>query len=305
MFFPRARGADRQGERVSSIGKVAYASIPLCKATTSKGCTTVWGKASDGRVDHDGQIVSEDFMVPALREFGERAGPIRLSHNPQRPVGKALEVDGLYLKAAIIDRECRRLTRHGVLKAFSVGIAAPIIKRDPSGRAPGGIVTGGTLLEVSVCDEPSNAGTAFTILKARADGTVVFGESYGDLTKKKKNKAPLVVCTSCGLAGDPGERFCSGCGHESAAWTPLADRRLPMNRKGSTLKTRSKKQQRKTRRSAEKMLTTSILTKAAGAGVVVHNRGEAIRAMLRADLAGPDPGKRAAAAQALRNLGAL
>jgi hypothetical protein len=201
----------------------------------------------------------------------------------------------------IVDREARRLLKYGVLKSYSVGIGSPVIIPDPV--AKNGRIVGGELMELSLCDVGSCPEAGITILKAAPDGSPRYvGKVFGPglvKGKKKKHKAPLVFCTGCGLAGDPGERYCTGCGQESRAWSPLADKKLPMNQKAVGV---SKKQQKRARKAycramepqvAKGLTSDDVLRKSPALAREVTGMLEEIA---RDD---PSPAWRAAAASAL------
>jgi hypothetical protein len=254
---------------------ITRASIPLCKTAPAKGVTFCYGRASDGRVDRDGQIVDEAWSLAALRDWLDDGGTVRLAHNPQRPVGKGVQVDGHFVKSAIYDKESRRLLKHQVLRAYSIGIGQPVIKADP--MAPGGRIVGGQLLELSIVDSPSNVGCGVTLVKARADGSPQFiGKAFGTpALTKKKHKAPLIMCTKCGTELDAGERYCTGCGRKNPHHNPLADKKIPLNEKGAAVKAKKIRKRR--------------LAKAAGGGLLTKAGREREFEAMRPSVYDPDP----------------
>jgi hypothetical protein len=269
-----------------------FASIPLCKTAPVKGVTYVWGKCSDGRVDRDRQIVDESFSLDAIRRWLGSGGPVRMGHDPTRPVGKGVEVDGHFVKSMIVDKQARKMLRLGVLTAYSVGIMGPVIKADA--QAPGGRIVGGEIVELSIVDSPSNVGAGITVLKARADGTPEFvGKSFLVKGKKHGKHAPVIVCTACGHELDAGEKFCTQCGQANAHYTALADRKLPMNQKGAKMR----KKTRKRMRALVKAQHLDLLCKTAGRPV--RSESAAVRAWIEQDLTSPDPARREAARAAL------
>lgn len=74
----------------------------------------------------------------------------------------------------------------------------------------------------------------------QVDKTLVKG-----VTRLAKNHD--FVCLDCGRELDKGERFCPECGTENPGYTPLADRKLPMN-KGGMLKCACKATMRRRQR---------------------------------------------------------
>jgi hypothetical protein len=77
-----------------------------------------------------------------------------------------------------------------VLRAYSVGIANPVIKRDPSGKAPGGIVCGGEMAEVSLVDRPANKNCELVLAKSAGSQTPwTYGDLEGLLAKAEAAEA--------------------------------------------------------------------------------------------------------------------
>lgn len=157
-------------------------SFPISKMETdADGDLVVKGVATDGSVDSDYQIVDPEWSAKALGDWLSTGGNVRMSHDPQRPVGKGLSVeidrdgDGKHwVKSVIVDPVAKRLVEKGVLRAYSVGISHPVIKRDPSGRAPGGIITGGELSELSIVDRPANKNSYLELAKSAGANKVEF-----------------------------------------------------------------------------------------------------------------------------------
>jgi hypothetical protein len=164
--------------------ELTYVSFPIEKAeTTPDGDLIVIGKATDGSVDSDEQIVDPDFAGKALRDWLETGGNVRVQHNPQRdPAGKGLAVevspDGHYVKSLIVEPTARRLVEKGVLRAYSVGIARPVIMRDSVAR--GGRITGGQIVELSLVDRPANKNCGINLVKSADDGMPEYiGKVFG------------------------------------------------------------------------------------------------------------------------------
>ena len=76
-----------------------------------------------------------------------------------------------WLKAAVDEPIAARLVKRGHLRAFSVGIARPVIERDVTGKARGGIIKGGKIVEVSLVDSPADRSCFLEIAKSADDGT--------------------------------------------------------------------------------------------------------------------------------------
>lgn len=156
------------------------------------GTPDIWivGKATDGTVDADRQIVDPQWSAVALKEWAATGGNVRMSHDPRRPVGKGHDVqvtmDGHYVKSMISDPLAKHFIRTGVLNDYSVGISMPHIKfgpdkaLDPRGAAIGGIITGrpdglSKIAELSVVDRGSNFSSKFQITRKSAGGGDDFG----------------------------------------------------------------------------------------------------------------------------------
>ena len=145
----------------------------------------IWGKVTDGTLDSDLQIVDPDWSLAALRKWFDTKANIRMGHDPKRPVGRGLEIDGHYVKALIAEPVAKHLIRQKVLNDWSVGIMNPDVRKndprfrhlDPQGKAIHGVITGrpdglSEIGEISTVDRGSNYGTAFQLVKAAADGGV-------------------------------------------------------------------------------------------------------------------------------------
>ena len=169
----------------------------------------VWGKATDGTVDRDGQIVDPSWSGPAIRTWFDTGGNVRFSHDAKQPVGKGVQVeitpDGHWVKSMIADPKAKHFIRTGILTSYSVGISRPDIrygdpKLDPEGKAAGGVITGRRdglteIAEISVVDRPSNYGTKFQLVRKGADGIAEFtGKMVGadDLLTKAAHDGDTV-----------------------------------------------------------------------------------------------------------------
>jgi hypothetical protein len=143
--------------------------VPFAKSERqADGSVVVYGKVTDATVDLDGQIADPTWSKAALGDWFERAANIREMHQPSA-VGKGLELtvdgDATYLKAKIVDPVAARKVTEGVYTGYSWGAKRPIVVPDPSKKAPGGIIKGGLIVEVSVVDQPANPSATFTLAK--------------------------------------------------------------------------------------------------------------------------------------------
>ena len=136
------------------------------------GSLLVYGKATDGGLDLDDQRCDPTWLSTAMPEWFSTAGNIRAQHDKHSAVGKATEhsfdADGHYITARIIDRDAIAKTRAGVFTGFSIGIRRPKIVKSPT--APNGLINGGMITEVSLCDRPANPACTLMLCKAAASG---------------------------------------------------------------------------------------------------------------------------------------
>ncbi len=145
----------------------------------------VYGRATDGSVDHDQQIVHPDFSSKAISEWLATGGNVRVQHNPQRdPAGIGMEAstdgDGAtWVKSLIVEPVAKKLVSKGVLRAYSVGIANPTIERDVTGKARGGVIKAGKIVEISLVDRPANASCGFQLVKSIDGHAEYTGEVFG------------------------------------------------------------------------------------------------------------------------------
>lgn len=171
-----------------AVTNKVYASFPIVKSETdAEGNLVVYGKATSGIVDSDRQIIDPSWSAGALKKWMDSGANLRVQHQARRdPAGKGLEIEvdrdgdgGHWLKALVVEPVAQKLVQHGVLRAFSVGISNPVINRDMTGKAAGGIITGNDeteIFEVSLVDRPANKECGFTLAKSAGDG-----DDWGDV----------------------------------------------------------------------------------------------------------------------------
>jgi HK97 family phage prohead protease len=122
----------------------------------------VWGYASTGAVDEQGETITRGALASALDDY-MRFANIREMHQPSAVgVAKetALDNKGLYLGAKIVDDDAWAKIVEGVYKGFSIG--GRVTARDPADRT---IITGLSLTEISVVDRPANPEAVFDCWK--------------------------------------------------------------------------------------------------------------------------------------------
>ena len=160
------------------LTRVAFANIEKWEEDPDDGTLYVYGRATTPEVDTDDQVVSSAWSGSALKAWLDEAPALRVQHNSQRdPAGSGVKVevnrdgDGAHwVKAAVDEPVAQRLVKRGHLRAFSVGIAKPVIERDMTGKARGGIINGGRIVEVSLVDSPANRSCFLELAKAAKDG---------------------------------------------------------------------------------------------------------------------------------------
>jgi hypothetical protein len=146
---------------------------PIAKTVEQDdGSLLVYGKATDGGLDLDDQRCDPTWLSTAMPEWFSSAGNIRAQHRADSAVGKATEhtfdADGHYITARIVDRDAIAKTRAGIFTGFSIGIRRPKIVKSPT--APNGLINGGMITEVSLCDRPANPACTLMLCKAAASG---------------------------------------------------------------------------------------------------------------------------------------
>jgi hypothetical protein len=263
--------------------KITYSFPVTSVIKSSPGTVTVTGLATNGDLDRDYQRVDVTWARSALAEWLAEGGTLRQQHDPRKPIGKGVGIgpDGLTVTSVVVAKSARKLTLARVLRSYSVGISGPTIVRDAS--APAGKITGGSIVELSLCDTPSNPSCGVVIAKAAPDGRPVFvGRAF--VTKGGADG----VCLACGGPLKSKWKHCPRCGAVSPMFNSKEDA--------------VKKKQRRALKVLAEQDRVRALTKAAGSPYPVYSVAEAIRADLIRDLDNPLGATRLAAADALRRL---
>lgn len=167
-----------------------YHSFPIEKfdEDPETGTLYVYGKATSPDLDSDEQVVDPDWSAAAMEAWFKSGPNVRVMHNPTAmPAGSGVKVeinrdgDGAHwVKAAVDEPTAKRMVQRKHLRAFSVGIARPLIVTDVTGKARNGIIKGGELAEISLVDRPANRSCYVEIAKAASDGTPEFtGKVFG------------------------------------------------------------------------------------------------------------------------------
>ncbi len=160
----------RSGELVTE-----FFSFPIQKVEEdANGDVMVWGKATDGSLDSDEQIIDSGFAAKAVQDWLADGANIRVQHNAQRdPAGIGVEAStdsagATWVKGKIIEPIAKKLVLGGALRAYSVGIARPTIVRDAHAR--GGRITDGQVVEISLVDRPANKNCSIQLVKSDKHG---------------------------------------------------------------------------------------------------------------------------------------
>lgn len=140
-----------------------YASISKVEEQDD-GTLKVYGFASSGAVDSEGEIVSPDAMKAAIPDY-MKFGAVREMHQ-SIAAGTAIDasVDDqgrTNFAAHVVDPVAVKKVKASVYKGFSIG--GKVTARDEKNSK---IITGLRLVEVSLVDRPANPEAVFTMYKA-------------------------------------------------------------------------------------------------------------------------------------------
>lgn len=128
------------------------------------GTLKVWGYASSGAEDSDGEVITPDAMKAALPDY-MKFGAVREMHQAKAAgtaIEASVEADGrTFFGAHIVDTEAVKKVQTGVYKGFSIG--GKVTSRDELKKTT---ITGIKLVEVSLVDRPANPEAVITIMKA-------------------------------------------------------------------------------------------------------------------------------------------
>lgn len=140
-----------------------YASITKTEAQED-GTLKVYGFASSGAEDSDGETVSPDAMKAAIPDY-MKFGAVREMHQPLA-AGTAIDISvddegKTNFAAHVVDPIAVKKVSTGVYKGFSIG--GKVTSRDAANAKN---ITGLRLVEVSLVDRPANPDAVFTMYKA-------------------------------------------------------------------------------------------------------------------------------------------
>jgi hypothetical protein len=152
-------------------------------APQEDGSLMVYGKATGSDLDLDGQRCDPAWLHQAVPEW-MKIGNIREQHDAKRAVGKAIDHevkdDGHWIKARIVDPIAVAKTKAGVFTGFSIGIKGPVVEK--SVEAPNGLISGGSICEISLVDRPALPTATLTVCKAAKPGMQI---KAGDFDSKR------------------------------------------------------------------------------------------------------------------------
>lgn len=148
----------------------------ILKSTRDEnGDLIVTGKATGPDLDMDQQRCDPTWLKSAMPEWF-KIGNIREQHGANA-AGVATELeqagDSWLVTSRIVDPVAAKKVEAGVYKGYSIGIkSAQVLK---SADAPGGLITGGRIVEVSLTDRPCNPTCTLELAKSAVPGMKVKG----------------------------------------------------------------------------------------------------------------------------------
>lgn len=128
------------------------------------GTIKVWGYASSGEKDSDGETILPEAMKAAIGDY-MKFGAVREMHQPMA-AGTAIEIDvqedgRTWFGAHVVDPIAVKKVQTEVYKGFSIG--GKVLKRNDLNKT---IIEEIKLTEVSLVDRPANPEAVFTMYKA-------------------------------------------------------------------------------------------------------------------------------------------
>ncbi len=164
--------------------KRLYAEIAKTEAQED-GTIKVYGYASSGAEDSDGETITSDAMKTALPDY-MKFGAVREMHDAKKAAGTAIEAevqdDGrTWFGAHVVDPVAVKKVETGVYKGFSIG--GKVTGRDDLNKK---LIKSIKLVEVSLVDRPANPEAVFTMFKAET----VDGQPGDEGETAEKNDDP-------------------------------------------------------------------------------------------------------------------
>jgi hypothetical protein len=148
------------------------------KAKQDDGTYLVSGRISDTTLDLDQERCDAEWLGKAATAWFKDYGNVREMHQPVA-VGKAKSltgsgVNGFDITAKVVDPGAIVKLENDIYTGFSIGIKGTRYDRSEKALsiAPGGIINGGKIIEVSLVDVPANPNAKFVVAKAAEIGDV-------------------------------------------------------------------------------------------------------------------------------------
>ena len=106
-------------------------------------------------VDMDGQRMDPEWLWSSVKSWMMHGGYVTAMFG-REPVGKCENIArsnrGVLATVSALDLETSRRICAGVYKGLGAGISGAVVKKDPI--APHGLICGGTVVSVTLLDEP-------------------------------------------------------------------------------------------------------------------------------------------------------
>jgi hypothetical protein len=184
----------------------------ITKSRDDKGHLHVKGLATDATLDLDDQICDPAWLNAEFPAWFKNHGNVREMHQ-LKAVGKAMEMStkgsGFEIDAKIVDKSAAEKVDEGIYTGFSIGIKGARVDKSAEALAiaPGGIINGGKIIEVSLVDVPANP-------NARLELAKTVGEELVKTEVITDGTIPCANCSGTGeVFGDGGvTQTCSECG---------------------------------------------------------------------------------------------
>ena len=195
----------------------------------------VKGVATSDTLDLDQQICDLAWLEAEMPDWLKSAGNIREMHTTSA-VGKASELtqDGskFTISAKVVDPTAALKVDEGVYTGLSIGIKGARVDKSAAAlaKAPGGIINGGKIVEISLVDRPANPDAVLQLAKS-VDGhlvkalNVVSDELDGENTDLENDAETATPCNTCNGTGvvhhnednENEEVPCPDCGGEKTS----------------------------------------------------------------------------------------
>jgi hypothetical protein len=187
--------ARAHGEKVTKrryLHDLTFVSFPITKREEQPdGSVVVWGPCTTDEVDSDQQVIDPTFATTGLSKWLATGANIREMHQP-KAIGLGVELvrkdNAHWLRSRIIEPVAARLTKEGVLRAYSVGISRPKIDYARNPKARGGTIVDGEFVEVSLVDRPANASCKVEVVKLAKNGDAEFTDIVSKMDEAECTK---------------------------------------------------------------------------------------------------------------------